>query len=301
MEIELHFEDLTVEYDHHAALRSVTGIARGRVIAVLGHNGAGKSTLLKTILKLLEPSSGRIEVRQEGTVLFPEKDMAFCPETGAVFADISVEEYIKLWCRLRHRDSRYYKKAGKYFMDLLEVEPLLQKFGRELSKGQRRRVQTAIGFLLSPKLFLFDEPFDGLDIQRTEELSRIIHANEKDTNFIVSSHRMDVMERLADYFVVLQEGRLIASGLRDETTQALAGSSAFLRTRQAREVTKALTELFPHLLIGQVGGHVQITGKGWSKTELIGSLEQIGRIDHFEETIPTLVDAMSYHLRATRN
>jgi ABC-2 type transport system ATP-binding protein len=208
----LKAHQLRVAYDSTVALRCPEIQLTGNLIGIIGHNGAGKSTFIKSILKLLPPTSGSLTVSDETGPLLPQEHMAFCPETGAVFSDIPVESYVKLWCRIKHNDPLYYRKESKYFSDLLALEPLLPKLGRELSKGQRRRVQTAIGFLTRPRLFLFDEPFDGLDVLRTRELAEIIQSEKHRTNFIISSHRMDVMERLVDILVVLRGGEFVASG-----------------------------------------------------------------------------------------
>jgi ABC-type multidrug transport system ATPase subunit len=211
--VSLEARKLSVRYSDLVALEIPELAARGRIIAVLGHNGAGKSTLIKALLGLLVPHAGVLHVKDsEGTVLQPEGHMAFCPEEGAVFADISVEAYLRLWCRIKHSDPRYYTKAGAPYVERLSIVELLRKKGRELSKGQRRRVQTALGFMSDPRLFLFDEPFDGLDVQRTNDLMEIVEEERAKRAFLISSHRMDVMERLADLVVVLRNGSVASVG-----------------------------------------------------------------------------------------
>lgn len=211
--VSLEAHDLSVRYTDLVALEIPELVARGQIIAVLGHNGAGKSTLIKALLGLLVPHSGSLQLRDAtGSILRPEEHMAFCPENGAVFADISVESYLRLWCRIKHDDPRYYLKAGAPYVERLSISQLLAKKGRELSKGQRRRVQTALGFMSDPRLFLFDEPFDGLDVQRTNDLMEIVEEERANRAFLISSHRMDVMERLADLVIVLRNGSVVSVG-----------------------------------------------------------------------------------------
>ena len=215
---------LSIRYTDLVALDIQSLEVKGGVIALLGHNGAGKSTLIKTLLGLLSPHRGEISVLgNRGAPLRPEHDMAFCPENGAVFADISVERYLQLWCRIKHNDGHFYKKAGSRYVERLSIAELLSKKGRALSKGQRRRVQTALGFMSDPTLFLFDEPFDGLDVQRTNDLMEIVEEERAHRSFLISSHRMDVMERLSDACLVLEGGRLLFAGDVAATRIKLAG------------------------------------------------------------------------------
>jgi ABC-2 type transport system ATP-binding protein len=225
--VSIRAHNLVVRYSDLVALNIPRLDLSGRVIALLGHNGAGKSTLIKTILGLLEPLSGSVSfVRSDGSALRPERDMAFCPENGAIFADISVERYLQCWCRITRGDSKYYRGAGSRYVELLSIAELLAKKGRELSKGQRRRVQTALGFMGDPDLFLFDEPFDGLDVQRTNDLMEIVEQERERRTFLISSHRMDVMERLADMVIVLQNGEIACSGSVHEVCGLLSGQGA---------------------------------------------------------------------------
>jgi ABC-type multidrug transport system ATPase subunit len=236
------------------------------------------------------------------TPLLPERHLAFCPEMGAVFADISVESYIKLWCRFKQQDVNYYKHAGSRYIELLSIAPLFRKLGRELSKGQRRRVQTAIGFLTDPRLFLFDEPFDGLDVQRTNELSNLIAAESAGRSFVISSHRMDVVERLADVILVLREGRALASGTVEQVCHQLCGQSATITgIEEPSGLVSALEARYPESLITKIGNQVSITGPQVEFNELRGFVAgTVAPAAHLEPVQPRLVDAMNYHLLSLR-
>ena len=211
--VSLCATNLSVRYSELPALEIKELSLKGSVIALLGHNGAGKSTLIKTMLGLLEPATGKISITNErGELLRADQHMAFCPENGAVFADIKVERYLELWCRIKHNNGSYYRKEGSRYVERLGLPELLVKKGRELSKGQRRRVQTALGFMSDPEIFLFDEPFDGLDVQRTNDLMEIVEEEKTQRAFLISSHRMDVIERISDMVIVLQHGRIACAG-----------------------------------------------------------------------------------------
>jgi ABC-type multidrug transport system ATPase subunit len=295
--------DLMVQYNHTLALTAKEASFSGQVIAVIGHNGAGKSTLIKTILGLVRPERGKVtcSFTHHGatTRLVPEEHMAFCPEMGSVFSDIFVEDYIKLWCRMKHRDGSYYKKEGAKYIERLDMGPVMRKRGRELSKGQRRRVQTTIGFLTKPRLFLFDEPFDGLDIIRTQELTNLIDEHSREMTFIVSSHRMDVMERLADYVVVLKNGEFVSYGALEAVCEDLGGATYFLKLEARQgEAADALRLGLEGCVVNHVGSHLAITGKGAQEDIIRDIVTALGvAIVDLEKTQPSLVDAMNVHLK----
>lgn len=296
-------DDLMVRYNQTLALTAHRAEFHGRVVAVIGHNGAGKSTFIKTILGLVRPDRGNVTCsfshRDERTTLRPERHMAFCPEMGSVFSDIYVEDYIKLWCRMKHRDGSYYKKAGAKYIEILDMGPVMRKRGRELSKGQRRRVQTTIGFLTNPKLFLFDEPFDGLDIIRTQELTDLIEELTREMTFVVSSHRMDVMERLADYVVVLKNGEFVSYGPLEAVCEDLGGATYFLKLEDRQgEAADALRLGLEGCVVNHVGSHLAITGKGAQEDIIREIVTALGvAIVDLEKTQPSLVDAMNVHLK----
>lgn len=296
-------ENLNVRYSEVLALRCDRAEFSGGVIGVLGHNGAGKSTFIKTVLGLLQPTTGAVSASFSGPAgtmsLVPERHMAFCPETGSAFADISVESYIKLWCRIKHRDANYFKKAGSKYLELLDLPPLLPKLGRELSKGQRRRVQTAIGFFGRPRLFLFDEPFDGLDVQRSHELTDIIESHRREMAFVISSHRMDVMERLSDFLLVLKDGEFLSFGPVERVCAELGGTTVAVHSRADTERARGiLRDGFRGAVLNTIGSRISLTGKDLNVGTVREYLTRNGVEEpDVEEVRPSLVDAMNYHLK----
>lgn len=301
--ISIIADELIVRYERQVALDIKSLTVSGTVIAVLGHNGAGKSTLLKTLLGLLAPQRGTLIAKtSQNLQLVADQHMAFCPENGAVFEDISVSDYLRIWLRLKSKDASLTNPSVTKLLDLFEVDPLLPKFGRELSKGQRRRVQSVVGFLIEPKLFLFDEPFDGLDVQRTAELASILELYKDQTAFIISSHRMDVIERVADAGIVLANGKMIAQGGMAELSIQLAGRSFLLHQALIKEKI-LLKELAQHfsLYFTQIGDQIVLTGPSATEIKLQEFLKIRGISElKGREVAPTLTDAMGYHLQGMR-
>jgi ABC-2 type transport system ATP-binding protein len=225
--LELSVKDLVIAYGDYIALEISDLTINGAVISIIGHNGSGKSTLIKSMLQVITPRSGILQniliennTRRE---LEPHSDMAFSPENGAVFADMSVKEYLELWSRMKHNNPQYFEQEGKAILERLRIPELYDKLGRELSKGLRRRVQMAVGFLLDPRLFLFDEPFDGLDVKQVVELTNLLNEKKQEMVFFISSHRMDVVEQISDAIIVLKNGKLRSYGDAQKVKQDLLG------------------------------------------------------------------------------
>lgn len=301
-EIHLTASCFSTGYGSSEVLHIPSLSVHGHCIAIIGHNGSGKSTLLKSLLGLLSPRSGHLGLwTSEEKLLVPEKHMAFSPESGAVFADMTVENYLKLWCRIKQRDALFYRKAGKRFMETLQVEPLLGRYGRELSKGQKRRVQTAVGYLCNPRVFLFDEPFDGLDIQQAHRLADVMREEAGSMSLILSSHRMDVIERLADHIIVLNQGQVLTSGEVSQVCSDLGHRSLIIKQQHTDQLAETVFELqsrFSSEVIHRLGSQISITGKRISPEVLSHFFEEKRASDYtIEEHQPSLGDAMSYHLK----
>jgi ABC-2 type transport system ATP-binding protein len=304
--MQLEVKDLAVHYSKEPALKIDTLSIEGTILAVIGHNGSGKSTFIKSLLELIKPKTGTISVSYSDytspTTLIPERHMAFSPEHGAIFEDISVESYIRLWCDIKQKDSNYYKKAGAKFIENLELKELFPKMGRELSKGQRRRVQTAAGFMCSPKLFLFDEPFDGLDISQSTKLSNIMLEASKDICLLVSSHRMEVVERIADIIIVLKNGEAFSYGSLEKVCHDLCESCICISTPTSQDIPleqliQTLKDEFSNTIVNHVGNQVILSGKDVTKEKVDSFLEKtFGKTFSIENIRPPLMDAMQYHL-----
>jgi ABC-2 type transport system ATP-binding protein len=298
--LKISVDNLNVNYGSVLALSIDNLEVSGNVIALVGHNGSGKSTFLKSLLGLIAPQRGTLSASIEELSLTPENHMAFSPETGAIFSDISVEDYLKLWCRLKRKSPSYYLEEGREVLKSLSITELLGKLGRELSKGQKRRVQIAVCLLIGSKLQVFDEPFDGLDIQQAATLADTVSAYLGSSSLLISSHRMDIVERLADSIIMLEQGKVIASGPVSEIPKKLGCRGFTVGTKQAptanRQIANQLNQRFPKAVVHQIGTQLNLVGTNLTTEKIELTFQSLGLQGYIvEELNPSLADVV--HVR----
>lgn len=280
--INLTIRKLAVTYDKYLALKIDKMELEGSIIGIIGPNGAGKSTFIKSILNLTPATYESLDIAKGDDSVLPHRDMAFCPEIGSVFLDISVRDYLLFWERI---------SKGKADFERFQITPLLNKKGYMLSKGEKRRVQTCAGFMMKPKLFLFDEPFDGLDVERTQDLIGIIKSYTE-TDFIVSSHRMDVVESLCDQIILVNNGEIEAFGTLSELVATICPVA--VRTK-SQEWYKTLVA---QLKREKINYFAKEEDSGYT---LLASQKLEFRTEEYEAIRPNLTDMMTLFLRRTNH
>ena len=197
--------------------------ARG-VTALFGHSGSGKTTVLRCFAGLNRAPRGRLVV--EGQVWQDEAQGIFLPTharpLGLVFQEASLFPHLSVRKNLEYGMKRAGNKRGEGFdacVDLLGIRPLLDRAPERLSGGERQRVAIARALLTRPRLLLMDEPLAALDLKRKLEILPYLeklHA-ELDIPVLYVSHAPDEVARLADHLVLMDGGRVVASGPLMET------------------------------------------------------------------------------------
>ncbi|MET7760260.1 ABC transporter ATP-binding protein [Streptomyces sp. NPDC005389] len=235
-------EGLQKRYGDHEAVRGVDfSVAEGEIFALLGPNGAGKTTTLEILEGFRERDGGRVEVlgRDPGV----KADGHWLRgQVGLVLQDIAVEPYLSV----RETVAR---NAG-YYPDPRDVDELLDLVGlnekksakvKDLSGGQKRRLDLALGVVGRPRLLFLDEPTTGFDPNARRGAWDVVRNLRDDgTTIVLTTHYMDEAQALADSVVVIAEGRIVASG----TPDTLGGrDSAQTRIRFALPTGAALADV----------------------------------------------------------
>lgn len=189
-------------------------VPRGSITALLGRNGAGKTTTLKSILGLTPPRSGEISFLGQQIQGMRSYDIAalgigFVPEHRAIFRDLSVEENLKIAERKR---GDYAGKQAFLFELFPDLRRLINLSGANLSGGQQQMLAIARALVADNHLLLIDEPSEGLAPVVIEHLISAIRQLAANTTIILVEQNFLVASQLAEYFVIIEEGRSVKEG-----------------------------------------------------------------------------------------
>ena len=222
--------DLAFRLDHGVFCMDVALQLPPRGVSVLfGPSGCGKTSLLRCIAGLEPAARGRLSV--DGQCWQDDAQQLFLPThrrpLGMVFQDAGLFPHLdvrrNLEFGLRRVPAAQRRVAWQQALDLLGITHLLDRVPARLSGGERQRVAIARALLTSPQLLLLDEPLSALDYQRKQEilpyLERLQH--ELEIPVVYVSHAIDEVARLADYLVLLEQGRVVAAGAPSDALSRL--------------------------------------------------------------------------------
>ncbi|GAA0449866.1 ABC transporter ATP-binding protein [Alkalibacillus silvisoli] len=180
-------------------------IRPGTITGVVGRNGAGKTTLLRMISGIIKPDTGDISVDSQDIFQQPQikQNIVFVPDSTDALKTYTIKEIVKFYKVV------YPNFDEDYYFSLLD-QFKFKKSGKikQLSKGQEALFSLILAFSTNSKYILLDEPTDGLDVIIKKEILKFIaeEVAKKDVSIIISSHRLDELEKMADHIVVLKDG-----------------------------------------------------------------------------------------------
>ena len=193
-------------------------IARSGIIGITGPSGSGKTTLLRAMAGLEKSSDGYLKVGDSlwhnGEKFTPahQRKIGYVFQEASLFSHLSVRDNINYGLRRTPEEKR--KVAIDYAIELRGIGPLLKRKPSQLSGGEKLRVAIARALAVSPKILLMDEPLSALDSARKREFLPYLENLHKalDIPIIYVSHSLDELARLADHLILLENGKVTASG-----------------------------------------------------------------------------------------
>ena len=210
-------------YGSSHTLRGISlTVKRGECLALLGRNGVGKTTLLKCLMGVQSIASGSIrfddaDISKLAPHARAKMGMAYVPQGREIFARLTVEENILMG--MATKSSNEARNIQEDIFDLFPVlRTMLARRGGDLSGGQQQQLAIARALVAQPKLIIFDEPTEGIQPSIIKDIGRVINLlrNRGDIAILLCEQYFDFARELADRFVVLSRGEVVASGDRSE-------------------------------------------------------------------------------------
>ena len=293
----VHIENLVKRYGDLTALNHLDlDIREGEIFGLLGPNGSGK---ISCLLSLLKYDRGQVEIF--GEEMKPDsykikEQIGIVLQNIAVFEELTVQENIDYFCGLYIRDKKRRKELVEEAIEFTGLEDFRKMHPRKLSGGLLRRLNIACGIAHKPRLIILDEPTVAVDPQsRNKILEGIQQLNQQGSTIIYTSHYMEEVEQICTRIAIMDHGRTIASGTKEElkqmikTGETITIEAVILEEKNLREI-QALEHVFDVKYANQILT-VRCTGAKHNLIRILNYLQgqdiTFGRV--FSE-MPTLND-----------
>jgi ABC-type glutathione transport system ATPase component len=216
----IEIKNLTKRFDQVLALNKVSfPIIEGESLGLVGESGSGKTTLARIILKLLEPTEGRIiyyqitNIRRECQIVFQDPQTSLNPR---IKIGEAIAEPIMLHKLLPKAD---WIRRVEELLELVKLpREYRDRYPHELSGGERQRVGIARALAVSPKFLILDEPVSSLDVSIQVDILKLLKELKKNLNltYLFIAHDLSVISYMCDRIAVMKEGSLVELGTREE-------------------------------------------------------------------------------------
>ncbi|MAX67487.1 MAG: LPS export ABC transporter ATP-binding protein [Bacteriovoracaceae bacterium] len=216
-------EELKKVYGSRAVVKDVSlEVNQGEVVGLLGPNGAGKTTSFYMMVGLVKVDHGVIYLNGENVTKLPlheraKKGVGYLPQEASVFRELSVEENIYSVLEIRKIFKNEKKNLLQGLIKDFGLSHIRKSKGRELSGGERRRVEIARCLALDPSFVLLDEPFAGVDPLAVSDIQKIIlDLKKRNIGVLITDHNVRETLGIVDRAFIMSAGELLMSGTPDE-------------------------------------------------------------------------------------
>ncbi len=288
----LSVRNLSKQYATHKALDNVSfDVPAQSIFGLLGPNGAGKTTLIRTITQIISLDSGEITFKGERLNPSHIPTIGYLPEERGLYKKMKVGEQLVYLARLKGLNSQEAKKRIKYWVEKLNMQGWAEKNIEELSKGMQQKVQFVATVLHKPELIILDEPFTGFDPINAQIIkNEILELRKSGATILFSTHRMESVEELCDYIVLINRSKKVLEGKMDEIKKQYKNHSYKVRCKGIiAELPEGMRILQENRYENEIEFVIQILPKQTPNELLRFILPQV-EIYHFEENIPSIND-----------
>jgi ABC-2 type transport system ATP-binding protein len=221
-------QGLTKYYGDTCAIQGLDfNIEAGEIIGILGLNGAGKTTTLRILACLLLPSTGKVTIHDMDIYENPDeirRQVGFLPEEPPLYLEMTVRSYLTFAAEIRGLPKATAGSRVDEVLKVTETEEVADEVIASLSHGFRKRVGIAQSIVHKPPVLILDEPISGLDPVQIKQMRETIRSLRGKHTILVSSHILPEISQTCDRILVIQDGKLVATGTEEELTGRLSGA-----------------------------------------------------------------------------
>lgn len=287
--------EVTKYYGPKRALGPVSfEIEKGDTVGILGLNGVGKTTLLRILACGLRPSSGSVAIDGLDVLDNPHevrKRVGYLPEVPPVYADMTVRDYLTFTGRLRGMTADAVAERLPAVEESTRIAEVRNMPARHLSQGFRQRVGVAQAIIHEPDLLILDEPTHDLDPVQIMEMRTMIRALKDDHTILISSHILPEISQTCDRLVILDGGRIAASGTEAELEDRLFASRRINVTVRAADPPAPLPMAVIRNVAGVSGAQKPGVDEGVAEEPGTETFRVTGKTDVRAEVCRALVEA----------
>jgi ABC-2 type transport system ATP-binding protein len=286
----LDVRGVTKTYGTKVASDAITLVVEpGEIFGLLGPNGAGKTTLLRMAMDIIKPDSGEIFVLDAPISPAIKQRIGYLPEERGLYPRQRTGEVLKFIGELKGLPGHVAARRAESYLDRVGLLEARRKRIRELSKGMQQKVQLASVLLTEPDLVVLDEPFEGLDpVNRVVVTDLIEEFRARGTAIVLSSHRMEQVEKLCRHVFLINHGQAVLSGEVRELKERFADNSV---------IVEADRDVSGHPLVERAEEN-KLWLKGEPEAFMASLLSEGIRLRRFERALPSLDDIF---VRAVRS
>ena len=256
-------------------------VPAGRVMGFLGPNGAGKTTTMRAIFGLTDLDGGTVTWNGRPVARADRRRFGYMPEERGLYPNMLVGEQVEYLGRLHGMDAAAAAEAATSWLERLDVLDRAGSKVEALSHGNQQRVQLAAALVHDPDLLVLDEPLAGLDPTGVDAIGGVLTERARSGRCVLfSSHQLDLVEDLCETVVIIDHGRLVASGTVDDL--ATAGSRR-LAVRVEGDRDGAWARGLPGAEVSEVkGGEVRVAlHDGGDADAVLDAARAAGRVTEF--------------------
>ncbi|NJC25524.1 ABC transporter ATP-binding protein [Neolewinella antarctica] len=257
------------------------------ILGLLGPNGAGKTSLIRMITTITAPDSGTIYFNGEPLSGYHPTQIGYLPEERGLYKQMYVGEHLVYLARLKGLSKADATAQAHEWLAKFDLDGQWTKPVEELSKGMQQQVQFIATVIHNPKLLILDEPFSGLDpVNATRMRQEILRLHANGTGVIFSTHRMEQVEELCEFIVLINQGKNILEGKVAEIRRRFQDNKFHLEF--GGDLPPGINERFRLINHTPSGVDIQLVAGQTGNDLLRYLLDQHVHIVTFRELLPSL-------------